>query len=87
MKTERCPSTNEMLVHALLMELAHDRGHEAASLRHDDLLSDLGFDSLLTIELIVRLEDALCLEVPDELLTAAAFKTVGSVVNLANNLR
>lgn len=85
MTTEPGPSKNEMLIHALLKELAPDCRDE--ELRHDKLLSDLGFDSLMTIAFIVRLEDELRLEVPDELLTPAAFETVGSVVNLLNDLR
>jgi len=87
MTTEPSPLTNEDLVRALVKELAAHRGHDGAMLRHDQLLSTIGFDSLLTIELVARLEEDLGLEVPDELLTPAAFETVGSVVSLLNDLR
>ncbi len=85
--TESSFSTNESLVRALVVKLATDRGHDGTGLRDDQPLSSIGFDSLLTIELVARLEDELQVEVPDELLTPASFETLGSLLTLVNSLR
>lgn len=42
-------------------------------------LLDLGLDSLNTVELLVRLEEALGIQLPDEELTAETFESVGSL--------
>lgn len=45
----------------------------------DDVLADLGLDSLETIQLLLGLESAYGVTFPDELLTAETFSTVGAL--------
>lgn len=45
-------------------------------------LTDLGLDSLNTVEILVRLEDEFDIRLPDEELTAETFETVGSLWSL-----
>jgi acyl carrier protein len=42
-------------------------------------LADFGLDSLLLIQLVVQLEEAFEVDIPDELLTARTFETVDSL--------
>ena len=48
-----------------------------------DLVADLGIDSPKALRLLVRLEDALNLEIPDE--AAAEMDTVADVLEWAEN--
>ncbi|MDX8033838.1 phosphopantetheine-binding protein [Lentzea sp. BCCO 10_0856] len=48
-------------------------------LRDQDRLMDLGLDSLSTVALLVDLESELAISLPDELLTADTFDSVGSL--------
>jgi acyl carrier protein len=45
----------------------------------DDVLADLGLDSMSVVSLLVDLEAGYGIEFPDELLTAETFDTVGSL--------
>lgn len=58
-----------------------------------NLFDDLGYDSLAFINLIVDIEGAFKIEIPDELLLmenfftiAQAEKTINSVINIEDNL-
>ena len=48
-------------------------------LRADDRLPDLGLDSLEIVQLLLDLETLYAVTVPDELLSADTFATVGSL--------
>lgn len=49
------------------------------ALEHSTVLSDAGLDSLRTISLLVDIEDALDVSVPDEILLPDTFRTAGSL--------
>lgn len=58
-----------------------------------NLFDDLGYDSLAFINLIVDIEGAFIIEIPDELLLMENFftiaqveKTINSVINIEDNL-
>jgi acyl carrier protein len=48
-------------------------------LRHDDVLADLGLDSLGAMALLMELEEAYEIVFPDELLVPATFATPGAL--------
>jgi acyl carrier protein len=45
-------------------------------------LYDLGLDSMRSIQLLLALEDALDISIPDDMLTADTFRTVGNIWTL-----
>jgi acyl carrier protein len=45
-------------------------------------LYDFGLDSMRSVQLLLALEEALDISIPDEMLTADAFRTVGSIWTL-----
>lgn len=45
-------------------------------------LYDLGLDSMGSVQLLLALEEALDISIPDELLTADSFRTVGNIWTL-----
>jgi acyl carrier protein len=45
-------------------------------------LYDLGLDSMRSVQLLIALEEALDISIPDEMLTADAFRTPGSIWTL-----
>ncbi|MGY0055419.1 phosphopantetheine-binding protein [Streptomyces sp. LZ34] len=51
----------------------------AGRLSPHDRLADFGLDSLLLLQLVVQLEEAFRIEIPDETLTAKTFETVDSL--------
>lgn len=51
----------------------------ARELEPGDRLADFGLDSLLLLQLVVQLEDAFTVDLPDEVLTATTFETVDSL--------
>ncbi|MFE7504663.1 phosphopantetheine-binding protein [Promicromonospora sp. NPDC057488] len=53
----------------------------------DDRLSDLGLDSLGTVGLLIELEDAFAVSIPDELLTSTTFDTASSLRQVIEALR
>ncbi len=62
-----------------LAVLATVAGLEAASLRPEqNLVGDLGIDSVKALQLVMRLEDELGIEIPDD--AAARMDTVGDVL-------
>jgi acyl carrier protein len=48
-------------------------------LQPDDRLADLGLDSLGTVAVLLDLEDGFAVAVPDDLLVAETFRSVGSL--------
>ena len=50
-------------------------------------LRDLGLTSMKEIELLFAVEDAYCVEVPDEKLTDGTFETSGQLWNVITELR
>jgi acyl carrier protein len=53
----------------------------------DSRLSDLGFDSIALLGLIVQLEDAFDLNMPDEVFTPETFESVESLWLVVSALR
>jgi acyl carrier protein len=45
-------------------------------------LYDFGLDSMRSVQLLLALEDALDISIPDDMLTADVFRTVGNVWTL-----
>lgn len=74
-------------VSRIVAELAVARGHQGVPRDDAQPLSELGFDSLLLVELVARLEDDLEVEIPDEALAPGTFETLGSTVDLVLSLR
>lgn len=58
-----------------------------AALKPDSSLFDLGLDSLGTIHLVVRLEDAYSIDVPDEEIRPEAFATSASLWGMVQRVR
>jgi acyl carrier protein len=56
-------------------------------LQPDAKLTDLGLDSLGTVSLLIDLEDAFGIVVPDELLTAESFATADALWSVIALLR
>jgi acyl carrier protein len=52
---------------------------ESERLQPSESLNDLGLDSLNTVSLLLRLEEEFDISLPDEMLTAETFATVGSL--------
>jgi len=52
----------------------------------DDVLADLGLDSLGTVTVLMELEDAYGVTFPDELLVPATFRTAGSLWSAVDGL-
>ncbi|MDL5199790.1 phosphopantetheine-binding protein [Streptomyces sp. ALI-76-A] len=50
-----------------------------ARLNKTEKLVDLGMNSLLLIQLVVQLEDAFRISMPDDAMTAETFESVGSL--------
>lgn len=56
-------------------------------LQSEDQLVDLGLDSLATVAALIDLEDGFAVTVPDELLVAETFTSVGSLWTVIAGLR
>jgi acyl carrier protein len=54
----------------------------AGELPHTADLYDLGLDSMGSVQLLLALEEALDITIPDDLLTADTFRTVGNIWTL-----
>jgi acyl carrier protein len=74
-------------VKKVVMQLAATRGYDGASPTDDEPLTELGFDSLLTIELVARLEDHFDIRIPDEHLVPTSFATVASICALIDQVQ
>lgn len=72
-------------VQQIIAELAAAKGYEG-TLSATRPLRDVGFDSLLTVQLVARLEDELGVEFPDEALTPGSFATLGSTLDVVRPL-
>ncbi|MGW2302464.1 phosphopantetheine-binding protein [Streptomyces sp. NPDC001809] len=73
MQTTWTPRFDEVLrEHLPLLEAGREVPSEAS-------LAALGLDSLSTVHLVIGLEDALGVTIPDALLTAENFATAGSL--------
>jgi acyl carrier protein len=76
------PNEFDLLLRAHLPLL----GTETA-LGADDRLADLGLDSMGTVSLLIELEDAFEVSIPDELLTTATFDTPAALWKVIGGLR
>jgi acyl carrier protein len=73
-------------VQQIIIALAASRGYEGLPPETSRSLKDVGFDSLLTVELVAQLEKKFGVEIPDEALTPAAFATLGSTLDVIRPL-
>ncbi|WP_377267742.1 acyl carrier protein [Peterkaempfera sp. SMS 1(5)a] len=72
----------EEVLRAELPRLAPD-----SALQASDSLRAAGLDSMASVELIVRLEEALSVSIPDEELGPEAFATVGGLWSVVERAR
>lgn len=85
--TEEFSSPSEGRVREVVLALAATTGYDGEPPGQDEALTVIGFDSLLTIELVARLEDEFGIEIPDECLTPASFDTLRAVVAVVDTFR
>lgn len=71
---------------AILRPYLPTLGPESA-LGPEDRLPDLGLDSMGTVGLLIELEDAFAVSLPDELLTMETFETPVSIRKVIETLR
>jgi acyl carrier protein len=57
------------------------------ALTPDSRLPDLGLDSMGTVSLLIELEDAFDVSIPDDLLTASTFDTPAALRSVIDSLR
>lgn len=87
MSTGETADGTEARVRALVMELAVAGGYDGPQPGPDADLAAIGFDSLLTVELVARLEDEFGVEIPDDRLTPGSFATVRGVAGVVDAAR
>jgi acyl carrier protein len=73
-------------VQRIIVELATERGYDGLPPDVTRPLKDIGFDSLLIVELVAMLEEELSVEIPDEALTPTAFATLASTLDVVRPL-
>jgi acyl carrier protein len=61
-------------------------GPTGLDLTPDTMLSDLGFDSVALVQLVVQLEEALGVDLPEDALSAETFESVGSLWLVVSDL-
>ncbi|MFF6791186.1 acyl carrier protein [Streptomyces filamentosus] len=71
------------VIHGLLPGPVSPWGPERA----DDPLADLGFDSLRTVRLLVEVETALDVELPQDRVTADTFRTARTLAEAVHETR
>ena len=65
--------------------LAHELGVDASTVKLDSKLKeDLGSDSLMMVEIVIRMEDEFKFEIPDE--EAENIRTVEDAVNFVKKM-
>jgi acyl carrier protein len=57
------------------------------TIKDSDFLEDVGVDSLKSVTLLLDIESTLGVSIPDELLTAESFATVGSLWNTIETVK
>ncbi len=58
-----------------------------SSLKPEDRLADLGLDSMGTVGLLLELEDAFAVTMPDDMLTASTFDSPAALKEVIEGLR
>ena len=74
------------MVENMLLECVRKSIGQPGSRSLDDLLVELGFDSLRFIQLIVQLENALGIEFADDMLNYRHFERIGDVLRYLESL-
>lgn len=67
---------------ALCAEIFQDSGVDTALLEYVDFEDDLGMDSLTFITLLVEVEAAFGITIPDDMLLMENFKNMGDVIQI-----
>ena len=65
-----------------VIELVSSLAGGDTNLLPETSLAAIGFDSLGIVQLLVELEDSFAIAIPDDELTAANFRTVGTLLEL-----
>lgn len=73
-------------IFSLILELAAEHGYQGAPPPEDLPLCEIGFDSLLTIQLVAALEARLGIEIPDSALSLESFATIESTTRVVERL-
>ena len=73
--------TIQEAIHAKIVQLAKDLGHDARSLKDDAVIPDTGLlDSAALMELVVWLETTYSLEIDQDDITLENFGTIRSMI-------
>ncbi|WP_271188824.1 phosphopantetheine-binding protein [Dactylosporangium matsuzakiense] len=75
---------NDSFVQALREQLPELPGEDVLTPATD--LYELGLDSLRSVQLLLALEDAWDISIPDDMLTADTFRTPGSIWTLVQTV-
>lgn len=66
----------------LVLQAIKETTNYSKNIKENDLLINLGYDSLLIVDLIIALEDKLKINFDMSLLTSENLKTVDSLINM-----
>lgn len=87
MSVDRSASRPDVLsVVDVVLDLARSHGYDGPAPAAGTPLADIGFDSLLTLELVTHLEDTFGFQVPDHALDPRHFATLASTQQLITEL-
>ena len=77
----------EVRLFGIIGELSRPKRRSDEILHRQDLVEDLGLDSLAFVELIVKIESAFNLEFPSDRLISSAYNTVQSLAEEVSRLQ
>lgn len=73
----------KLIVDIIIEEFGEDiKEIDVELITHMDLIEDLGMTSVVFISIVVRIEEALNIIVPDEMLLLNNFKNVNSIISM-----
>ena len=75
---------NELI--RLVSELFQDKGIDPDLIEYVDLIDDLGMDSMLFLSVVIELETAFDIIIPDDLLLMGNFSTIDKICSLVLQL-
>ena len=75
---------NELI--RLVSELFQDKGLDPDLIGYVDLIDDLGMDSMLFLSVVIELETAFDIIIPDDLLLMGNFSTIDKICSLVLQL-
>lgn len=72
----------QTIIDSKLSDVFESLGLNLSEIPEGDLLSNHGLDSLMTMELVLRIEAAFNIAIPDEMLTTRHLGTTSSIKNM-----